>query len=136
MSQSHLGFFSRAFSSLAISCVLTLACLLALFLGGVQDSRAEGVVSVAAKASAGSASLASWNALEGGLSSRASSAAMLASSPRVTSKRLAVFRDQQSPLKENFGVSKLAFPLLVSDLISAEQGTKSVVMSGRTVGVR
>jgi hypothetical protein len=45
-------------------------------------------------------------------------------------------RSKESPARELFGLSKVAFPLLVSDVVQADASGTAVVVSGPTVGVR
>lgn len=125
---------SRAFSSLAISCVLTLLTLVVLSLGLLQDSRAEGTNVGVMNAAVSSSNFAGGemrtDAAVATVGSRGANQLSWISRRPVTS------RDSSSPAREVFGLSKVAFPLLVSDVAPAVQTGKAVVMSGRTVGVR
>lgn len=126
---------SRAFSSLAISCVITLLSLLALSFGALQNSRAEGVNGMVVNTSMSSANQAVvYSAAM--LPASSASAVRLAGEPLWITRRPVSVRKQVSPTREFFGLSKVAFPLLVSDLIPAAPSGEAVLMSGRTVGVR
>lgn len=126
---------SRAFSSLAISCVITLLSLLALSFGVLQNSLAEGVNGVVVNTTMSSANpaLVFSPAM---LTASSASVVRLAGEPLWISRRPGDVRSQVSPTREFFGLSKVSFPLLVSDLTPAAPAGKSVLMSGRTVGVR
>jgi hypothetical protein len=125
---------SRAFSSLAISCVLTLLALAALSLGLLQDLRAEGTNVGVMNA------VMTTNGFVGGEPQAVSSVTSVASRGNSQlpwiSRRPVAGREAVSPAREVFGLSKVAFPLLVSDVTPSVQTGKAVVMSGRTVGVR
>ena len=126
---------SRAFSSLAISCVITLLSLLALSCGALQHSQAEGVNGVVLNATMTSTNQAAVFS-SAMLPTAPASPVVLAGEPRWISRRPVAVRSQVSPTREFFGLSHVAFPLLVSDLIPAAPAGMSVPMSGRTVGVR
>ena len=126
---------SRAFSSLAISCVITLLSLLALSFGALQKSRAEGVNGMVVNTTMSSVNQALVIS-PAMLPASSASAVRLAGAPLWISRRPVDVRSQVSPTREFFGLSKVAFPLLVSDLTPAAPAGKSVLMSGRTVGIR
>ncbi|MEI7781064.1 MAG: hypothetical protein WCJ18_03960 [Planctomycetota bacterium] len=126
---------SRAFSSLAISCAIAILSLLALTVGALQDSRAEGMNAVVVNTSL--SSTRSVPVFPAALQAASPAPSVLLAGEKMwISRRPVAIRDQGSPVKEFFGFSKMAFPLLVSDLAPVAPGSKSVVMAGRTVGVR
>ena len=127
---------SRAFSSLAISCVIAILSLLALSVGSLQDTRAEGMNSVIVNASMRSAGAAPVFSAALQQPSPASAVRLAGEQSWITRHSVAK-HGQVSPVKEFFGLSKLAFPLLVSDLAPiAPSGKFVATMSGPTVGVR
>lgn len=127
-------------SSLVAGCGLTLVAFVWLFTGEVQSSRAESMSGVVISVPANDLNLSMQNALAA--DSRAESLVPAMPLLRPASDRLWMYgrqagvRDRQSPMNESFGVSKLAFPLLVGDLSAIGQKTKFSVSTGRTVGVR
>jgi hypothetical protein len=132
---SFLSRASSAFSSLAVSCVLAGLTLLALTLGVLQDTHADGVSGGVVNASVPRTVLpvldpASRTAVHQVVQSRD------ASPMPWISRRGASSRSNESPARELFGLSKVAFPLLVSDVVPVDAASMTVVMSGSTVGVK
>lgn len=138
MPRCRSAFLSRAssaFSSLAVSCVLAVLTLLALTLGVLQDTHADGVSGGVVRATVPHVVLpvlepAPKFGVRQVIQSRA------ASTMPWISRREAAFRSKESPARELFGLSKVAFPLLVSDVVPVDASSMTVVMSGSTVGVR
>jgi len=144
MGSARPAFVSRAssaFSSLAVTVVMAVLTILALALGTVQDSKAE--------SNTGSAILGStkvedpsleWaKTLVGSLPERSATAvkpASLSRTPLASTDRTFTFsRAPQGPAQEWMGMSKLAIPLLVGDLVGGQAVQTPRVMTGRTVGV-
>ena len=142
MSSARPLFVSRAskaaFSSLAVTVVIAVLTILALALGAVQDSRADskleskilGITSVEDPVS-------EWGtAMVGTLPERSEASQRLAViSRRALSSDSMFSRGPQGPSQEWMGMSKVAFPLLVSDLVGDRTVRAPKVMTGRTVGV-
>lgn len=132
---SFLSRASSAFSSLAVSCALALLTLLALSLGLLQNSRADGVSSGDVNATIDSTALPV-------LEMPATPMERQLDQPRAPgsvgwiSRRVSSSRSSSSPARELFGLSKVAFPLLVSDVVPVDPPAKTIVMSGSPVGVR
>jgi hypothetical protein len=125
---------SQAFASLAVSCGLAIVALLALTLGVLQDTHADGVTPDDVTATAPQLTLPVFEP--------AAPAVMRKVQPRDAStmpwisRREASLRSKESPAREMFGLSKVAFPLLVSDVVPVDASSVTVVTSGSTVGVR
>lgn len=138
MQRCHGSFVSRASracASLAVSCALAFLTLLALTFGVLQDSHADGVGSGGLSATMSHMSLpvlepAAPAVIRQMVQSRDASAV-----PWI-SRRGSSSRSKESPARELFGLSKVAFPLLVSDVVPVDASSLNVVMSGSTVGVR
>lgn len=137
MPRSHGSFVSRAsraFASLAVSCALAVLTLLALTFGVPQDSHADGVGPGVATATVAQMVLPVFEP--------AAPSVMRKVQPRDASampwisRRGAPSRSKESPARDLFGMSKVAFPLLVSDVVPVDPSGLNVVMSGNTVGVR
>lgn len=132
---SFLSRASRAFSSLAVSCVLTLLTLLILTLGLLQDTHADGVNN-------GVVNAAIPTVMVPDIDRSVRPVVWQSTQPREASmmpwisRRGVSTRSKESPARELFGLSKVAFPLLVSDVVPADALAKPEVMSGSTVGVR
>lgn len=132
---------SSAFSSLAVTVVMAVLTILALALGTVQDSKAE--------TSVGSALVGitkvedpslEWSKVAiGSLPERSATAVKPASISRTplapTDRTFTFSRAPQGPAREWMGMSKLAIPLLVGDLVGGQAEQAPRVMTGRTVGV-
>lgn len=131
---SFLARASTAFASLAVSCGLAVLTLLALTLGGLQDSHADGVSPGTVPATVPQMSLPVFEP--------AAPSVVRKVQPREAgaiswiSRRAMASRGKESPARELFGMSKVAFPLLVSDVVPVDASSMTVVMSGSTVGVR
>lgn len=126
---------SRAFSSLAVSCVLTLLTLLVLTLGVLQDTHADGVNAGVVNAAIPPVTVPDIDRTARPSVWQATQAREASMMPWI-SRRGVSPRSKESPTRELFGLSKVAFPLLVSDVVPADSSVKSEVMSGSTVGVR
>lgn len=141
MSSTQRVFLSRAsnaFSSLAATVALAVLTILALALGTVQDSKAD--TSSGAKllgiTKVEDPSL-EWNGTVtlAGLPARQAAAEkpqVISRQPLSTSRFAS--RGTQGPMQEWLGVSKLALPLLVGDLVGSQAVKAPAVMTGRTVG--
>lgn len=123
-----------AFSSLAASCGLSVIALLGLTAGLLQDSHADGVSPHSLKVSSGTVEIPVLEPT-GTARPREVRSSDLAS-PAWISRRAALIRGPESPARESFGLSKIAFPLLVGDVAPVSPVGNAVVMSGSTVGVR
>jgi hypothetical protein len=132
---SFLSRASRAFSSLAVSCVLTLLTLLILALGFLQDTHAEGVNAVVVNAAIPTVMAPEIDRAVRPVVWQSTQSREAITLPWI-SRRGVSPRSKESPARELFGLSKVAFPLLVSDVVPADASARSEVMSGRTVGVR
>jgi len=124
---------SSALSSLAVSVVLAMLTVLAIVGGVIQDSRAETATTMAKGESASVVDFASGT--------RAGDSPMVqasASSQRQIVRGVSIPSGARKvgPMGEWLGVSKLAFPLLVTDLTGGVPMTRPTVMSGRFAGVR
>lgn len=137
MADSQRDRFPRsagAFSSLAASCAFSVVALLGVTPGLLQDSHADGVTPHGLKASPGTMDLPVLQPMMSAKPReiRPSDVA----SPTWISRRSASVRGQESPAREWFGLSKIAFPLLVGDVAPVSPVGNALVMSGSTVGVR
>ena len=138
MPRCHSSFLSRAssaFSSLAVSCALAILTLLALTLGVLQDTHADGVSGGVVNASVPHVVLPVLETAPKSVVRQVIQARDASAMPWV-SRRGASSRSKESPARELFGLSKVAFPLLVSDVVPVDASSMTVVMSGSTVGVR
>ena len=144
MGSARPAFVSRAssaFSSLAVTVVMAVLTILALALGTVQDSKAE--------TSSGSTILGitkvedpslEWGKMAvGSLPERSVASVKPASISRTplssTDRSYTLSRSSQGPSQEWMGMSRLAIPLLVGDLVGGQAVQAPRVMTGRTVGV-
>lgn len=142
MSAARLVFLTRAsnaFSSLAVTVALAVLTILALAIGSMRDSKAEtnsGLLLV---------SRVEDPSLEWGVGSAAQglpSRTVDAEKPQMISRRplsssnKAVRSRVAGPSQEWMGVSKLAFPLLVSDLVVGQPAKTPMVMTGKSVGAK
>ena len=132
---SFLARASRAFSSLAVSCVLTLLTLLILTLGLLQDSHADGVNDVVVNAAIPTVMVPDIDRAVRPVVWQSTQSREAITLPWI-SRRGVSPRSKESPARELFGLSKVAFPLLVSDVVPADASGMAVVVSGPTVGVR
>jgi hypothetical protein len=138
MARCHSSFLSRAsraFSSLAVSCVLTLLTLLILALGVLQDTHAEGVNDVVVNAAIPTVVVPDIDRAVRPVVWQSTQSREASMMPWI-SRRGVSPRSKESPARELFGLSKVAFPLLVSDVVPADASGTAVVVSGPTVGVR
>lgn len=126
---------SRAFSSLAASCVLTLLALLVLALGVLQETHADGVSGGGVNAASPLTTLPDLESAAKPVVSQATQS-RTASTPPWTFRWGMSSRSKESPVREMFGLSKIAFPLLVSDVAPVSSVGNAAVMSGSTVGVQ
>lgn len=132
---SFLSRASSAFSSLAVSCSLAILTLLALTVGGLQDSHADGVSGGMVNASVPHVAIPLAD--PGPIAVvRQSFSARDAVAMHWISRRGAASRSKESPVRELFGLSKIAFPLLVSDVVPVDASGMNVVTSGSAVGAR
>lgn len=131
---SFLSRASSAFASLAVSCALAILTLLALTLGVLQDTHADGVSPGGVSATVPHMALPVFEPAGPSVVRKVQLRA--ASAMPWISRRGASSRSKESPARELFGLSKVAFPLLVSDVVPADASSMTVVMSGSTVGVR
>ncbi len=144
MGSARPAFVSRAssaFSSLAVTVAMAVLTILALVLGTVQDSKAEsntgavilGITKVEDPA------IELGKMAVGSLPERSVAAVTLASMSRTplapTDSSFIFSRAPQGPAQEWMGMSKLAIPLLVGDLVGGQAVKTPRVMTGRTVGV-
>lgn len=131
---------SNAFSSLAVTVAMAVLTILALAIGAVQDSKAE--------MSSGSDVLGFTKvedpALEWGKGSAGTlpERSAVSEKPQMISRKplskVGAFtrpRSPQGPAQEWMGMSKLAFPLLVNDLVGGKAVQTPTVMTGQAVGV-
>jgi len=132
---------SSAFSSLAVTVAMAVLTILALALGTVQDSKAE--------SSTGSALLGitkvedpslEWGKLAAGSlperSAVSEKTVAISRRPLSTTDRTFILaRTAQGPSQEWMGMSKLAIPLLVGDLVGGQTVQTPRVMTGQSVGV-
>lgn len=132
---SFISRASRAFASLAVSCALAILALLVLTFGVLQDTHADGVSPGDVTATSPQMTLPVFGP--------AAPAVMRKVQPRDASTMPWISRrgassrsSKESPARELFGLSKVAFPLLVSDVVPVDASSMTVVMSGSTVGVR
>jgi len=130
---------SSAFSSLAVTVVLAALTILALAIGSMRDSKAETASSLLL------VSRVEDPSLEWGLAPAVQALprrSVEAEKPQVISRRplstsIKVSRSREvGPAQEWLGVSKLAFPLLVSDLVIGQPTAAPDVMTGKAVGVK
>lgn len=132
---------SNAFSSLAVTVAMAVLTILALALGAVQDTKAEsnsgagllGVTKVEDPAT-------EWSQFAAVALPERSAAAekpvVISRKPLSSAGRtFAAPRKAQGPTQEWMGVSKLAIPLLVGDLVGGQAVQTPAVMTGRSVGV-
>lgn len=129
---------SNAFSSLAVTVALAVLTILALAIGSMRDSKAETTSSLLL-VSRVEDPVHEW----GGAASELLPRGLVESEvPQVISRRplstsLTVSRSREAgPAQEWMGVSKLAFPLLVSDLVFGSPNVMRTVMTGKSVGVK
>lgn len=132
---SFLSRASGAFSSLAVSCSLAILTLLALTVGALQDSHADGVSGGVVNASVPNVAIPLADAAPIA-APRQSFSARDAVSLHWISRRGATSRSKESPVRELFGLSKIVFPLLVSDMVPVDASGMTVVTSGSAVGAR
>ena len=142
MANVHPLFLSRAsnaFASLAMTVALAVLTILALAIGSMRDSKAETTSNLLL------VSRVEDPAVEWGSSAVARALPVRsaeAEKPQVISRRplSAASRLPRSreagPSQEWMGVSKLAFPLLVNDLVVARPQAAPRVMTGQAVGVK
>lgn len=130
---------ANAFSSLAVTVVLAALTILALAFGTVQDSRAETSSGVLLQSKVEAPPALEWQgaAGTGALPDRGASEGRPQSiSRRPLADSMAAGRGRASaPSQEWMGVSKIAFPLLVRDLVAGQPVAPSV-MTGRPVGTK
>lgn len=132
---------SGAFSSLAVTAAIAALTILSLALGTVQDSKAETTwtASVLGNSRVEDLALELTRMAVSSLPERSVAAGKSASVSRtaLSSEDLAFLsaRPVQSPAQEWMGMSKLAFPLLVNDLVGGQVVRAPRVMTGQTVGV-
>lgn len=130
---------SNAFSSLAVTVALAVLTILAIAIGSMRDSKAETTSTLLLVSRVEDPSL-EWGAdvpaqilpvraVEAD-KPKAISRRPLSASIKGTRARVA------GPSQEWMGVSKLAFPLLVSDLVVGQQTSAPMVMTGKSVGVK
>lgn len=130
---------SSAFSSLAVTVALAVLTILALAIGSMQDSKAETASSLLLVSRVEDPSL-EWGAAPAAQSLPRRS--VEAEKPQVISRRplsasIKVSRSREAgPAQEWLGVSKLAFPLLVSDLVGSQSNAVPAIMTGKAVGVK
>ena len=144
MGSARPAFMSRAssaFSSLAVTVAMAVLTILALALGTVEDSKAEsntgavilGITKVEDPA-------IEWGKMAvGSLPERSVASVKLASMSRTplapTDRTFTFSRAPQGPAQEWMGMSKLAIPLIVGDLVGGQAVQTPRVMTGQTVGV-
>lgn len=147
MSPMRFEFLSRgndAFSSFAVTAFLSLFAILGLAFGVLQDSKAETTSGLAESAMLLTArvedpmgevdSAAGWASLP--------ERRVEESRPQAMFRRAMVSPESirpvrgKGPAQEWLGVSKLAFPLLVGDLVGGQSVRSPVVMTGRPVGAK
>jgi len=132
---------SSAFSSLAVTVAMAVLTILVLALGTVQDSKADSNtgLTILGLTKVEDPSLEWGKMAVGSLPDRSEAAVTLASmsrTPLAPTDRTFIFsRTPQGPAQEWMGMSKLAIPLLVSDLVGGQAVKAPRVMTGRTVGV-
>jgi hypothetical protein len=130
---------SSAFSSLAVTVVLAVLTILALAIGSMRDSKAETTSSLLLVSRVEDPSL-EWGVVPAVQSLPRRS--VEAEKPQVISRRplsasTKMLRNRAAgPAQEWLGVSKLAFPLLVSDLVGGQSNVAPAVMTGKAVGVK
>ncbi|MEI6240431.1 MAG: hypothetical protein WCR51_08570 [Planctomycetia bacterium] len=132
---------SNAFSSLAVTVALALLTILVLAIGSMRDSKAEttSALLLVSRVEDPALDLASASAVQV-LPARGAEA----DKPQLISRRPLSVSSSKSrnrgagPSQEWMGVSKLAFPLLVSDLVIGQAKTTPMpmVMTGRSVGAK
>ena len=124
---------SSALSSLAVSVVMAGLAVLAIVGGLVQDTRAETTATISKVDSDSTVGFVS--ATRTGDSPTKQGAV---SAQRQVVRRMPVQSGSRAvgPTGEWLGVSKLAFPLLVTDLTGGVPMTRPSVMSGRSVAAR
>ena len=130
---------SNAFASLAMTVALAVLTILALAIGSMRDSKAETTSNLLL------VSRVEDPAIEWGSDAVARALpvrSVEAEKPQVISRRplSAASRLPRSreagPSQEWMGVSKLAVPLLVNDLVVARPQAAPRVMTGQAVGVK
>ena len=131
---SFLSRASSAFASLAFSCALAILTLLALTLGLLQDTHADGVIPGDVTATVPQMSFPVHQPAAPSVARKVQPRD--ANTMPWISRRGSSQRSKESPARELFGLSKVAFPLLVSDVVPVDASSMTVVMSGSTVGVR
>lgn len=132
---------SNAFSSLAVTVAMAVLTILALALGAVQDTKAEsntgpgllGVTKVEDPAPewprSAMVSLPERSAVS-------EKPVVISRKPlSSTGRSFAALRQPQGPTQEWMGLSKLAIPLLVSDLVGGRAVQTPAAMTGQAVGV-
>jgi hypothetical protein len=132
---SFLSRASSAFSSLAVSCALAILTLLALTLGVLQDTHADGVSGGVVNTSVPHVSLAVLEPAPKSVVRQVIQPRDAGAMPWI-SRRGPSSRSKESPARELFGLSKVAFPLLVSDVVPVDASSMTVVTAGSTVGVK
>jgi hypothetical protein len=115
--------------------VLTLLTLLFLTLGLLQDTHADGVNVGVVNAAIPAVTVPDIDRAVRPVVWQSTQSREAITLPWI-SRRGVSPRSKESPARELFGLSKVAFPLLVSDVVPADASARSEVMSGRTVGVR
>jgi hypothetical protein len=114
---------------------LAILTLLALTLGGLQDTHADGVSGGVVNASVPHVSLAVLEPAPKSVVRQVIQPRDASTMPWI-SRRGVSSRSKESPARELFGLSKVAFPLLVSDVVPVEASSMTVVTAGSTVGVK
>lgn len=131
---------SNAFSSLAVTVALAVLTILALAIGSMRDSKAETNAGLLLTSRIEDPSL-EWGvgATVQGLPSRTADVEKpqtISRRPLSSSSSKAARSRVAGPSQEWMGVSKLAFPLLVSDLVVGQPTSSLTVMTGKSVGVK
>jgi hypothetical protein len=138
---SFLSRASSAFSSLAVTVAVAVLTILVVALGTVQDSKAESFTGsiIPGITKVEDPSLEWAKVAVGSLPERSVVSGIPASISRTplapTDGTFIATRTPQGPTQEWMGVSKLAFPLLVGDLVGGQAVKTPRLMTGRTVGV-
>ncbi|NDC52865.1 MAG: hypothetical protein EBZ74_00910 [Planctomycetia bacterium] len=131
---------SRAFSSLLVTAILAAISVLIVMIGGLRNTRAEATSSllVNARVEDPAAVVVGHLTPVGALPARPASEAGLQTISRqpLGVSKAAQRRPLPGPAQEWLGVSRLAFPLLVNDLVGARRAEVPVVLEGVAVGVR
>lgn len=143
MAASRFVFLTRAsnaFSSLAVTVALAVLTILALAIGSIRDSKAETTSGLLLTSRIEDPSL-EWGVgvTAQGLPSRTvdvEKPQTISRRPLSSSSAKAARSRATGPAQEWMGVSKLAFPLLVSDLVVGQPTSAPTVMTGKSVGVK